>query len=91
VPAVLVGSLLSSRVPDRYVRPVIAFAIYASGLKYVGLSTTTLGWVLCASLLAGAIAWLTLARPWEPTDTAVPEAAEADADPEPSVISAIGE
>ena len=36
VPAVLVGSLLSSSVPDRYVRPAIAFVIFASGLKYVG-------------------------------------------------------
>jgi uncharacterized membrane protein YfcA len=64
VPAVLVGSLLSSSVPDRFVRPVIAFAIYASGLKYVGLATTTLGWVLCGSLLAGGVAWLVIARPW---------------------------
>jgi uncharacterized protein len=64
VPAVLVGSLLSSRVPDRFVRPVIAFAIYASGLKYVGLATATLGWVLCASLFAGGVAWLVVARPW---------------------------
>jgi hypothetical protein len=64
VPAVLVGSLLSSSVPDRYVRPAIAFAIFASGLKYVGVATTTLGWVLCATLLAGAVAWLRVARPW---------------------------
>ena len=48
VPAVLVGSLLSSSVPDRYIRPAIAFVIFASGLKYVGLGTTALGWTLCA-------------------------------------------
>ena len=64
VPAVLIGSFLSSSVPDRYVRPAIAFAIFASGLKYVGVATTTLGWVLCATLLAGGSAWLWLARPW---------------------------
>src|SRR5579871_4714642 len=64
VPAVLVGSLLSSRVPDRYVRPAIAFVILASGLKYVGLGTTALGWTLCAILLAAAAAWLERARPW---------------------------
>jgi uncharacterized membrane protein YfcA len=64
VPAVLVGSLLSSRVPDRYVRPVIAFVIFASGLKYVGVATTTLGWILCLTLLAGAVAWMAVARPW---------------------------
>jgi uncharacterized protein len=65
VPAVLVGSLFSSSVPDRYVRPAIAFVIFASGLKYVGLDTTALGWVLCAMLLAGASAWLLTTRPWQ--------------------------
>jgi hypothetical protein len=65
VPAVLVGSLFSSRVPDRYVRPAIAFVIFASGLKYVGLETTALGWVLCAVLLAGASLWVMTARPWQ--------------------------
>ena len=33
VPAVLIGSLLSSRAPDRYIRPAITFVIFASGLK----------------------------------------------------------
>lgn len=64
VPAVLVGSLLSSTIPDRYIRPAIAFVIFASGLKYVGVATTTLGWILCAVLLAGATVWLLRARPW---------------------------
>jgi hypothetical protein len=54
VPAVLIGSMLSSTVPDRYIRPVIAFVIFASGLKYVGLATTALGWTLVVVLLAGA-------------------------------------
>lgn len=59
VPAVFIGSLLSSSVPDRYIRPAIAFVILASGLKYVGLSTTALGWTLFGVLLAGAgfVAW----------------------------------
>jgi uncharacterized protein len=65
VPAVLVGSMLSSTVPDRYVRPAIAFVIFASGLKYVGLQTTALGWTLCATLLAAAVLWLVFARPWQ--------------------------
>ena len=64
VPAVLVGSLLSSSVPDRFIRPAIAFVIYASGLKYIGIKTTPLGWILCASLLVLGSAWLILARPW---------------------------
>jgi hypothetical protein len=63
VPAVFVGSLISSRAPDRYVRPVITFVIFASGLKYVGVGTTALGWILCTVLLAAAIAWLFYVRP----------------------------
>jgi uncharacterized membrane protein YfcA len=67
VPAVLVGSLVSSSVPDRYVRPVIAFVIFASGLKYVGLDTTTLGWALCGLLVLAAGVWLSRSRPWRTT------------------------
>jgi uncharacterized membrane protein YfcA len=63
VPAVLIGSLISSRAPDRFIRPVITFVIFASGLKYVGLSTTALGWVLGAALLAAGVYWLAYARP----------------------------
>jgi hypothetical protein len=61
---VLVGSLLSSSVPDRYIRPAIAFVIFASGLKYAGVGTTALGWILCGMLLAAGATWLVYARPW---------------------------
>jgi uncharacterized membrane protein YfcA len=64
VPAVLVGSFLSSRAPDRYVRPVITFVILASGLKYVGVGTTALGWLLVALLFLSGAAWLVYAKPW---------------------------
>ena len=64
VPAVVVGSFLSSRAPDRYIRPAITFVILASGLKYVGVGTTALGWILCAILLGAAAAYITVARPW---------------------------
>lgn len=67
VPAVLIGSLISSRAPDRIVRPVITFVIFASGLKYAGLGTTQLGWTLCATLLVAAIVWAVLTRPWNKT------------------------
>jgi uncharacterized membrane protein YfcA len=65
VPAVLVGSLFSSSAPDRYVRPVITFVVAASGLKYVGVGTTTLGWLLCAMLFGAAAIWLAYGRPWQ--------------------------
>jgi amino acid transporter len=54
VPAVVVGSILSSRAPDKYIRPVITFVILGSGLKYAGLPTTALGWVLCGVVVAAA-------------------------------------
>jgi hypothetical protein len=57
VPGAFAGSLLSSRAPDRYIRPAITFVIFASGLKYVGVGTIALGWIL-ACLLAGALLWL---------------------------------
>ncbi len=65
VPAVLVGAFFSSRAPDRFIRPAITFVIFASGLKYVGLSNTALGWVLCAVLLAAGTTWLVVVRPWQ--------------------------
>jgi uncharacterized protein len=64
VPAVLIGSMLSSRAPDRYLRPIITFVIFASGLKYAGVGTTALGWTLAAVLLVVAAVWLAVARPW---------------------------
>jgi uncharacterized membrane protein YfcA len=63
VPAVFVGSLISSRAPDRYVRPVITFVIFASGLKYVGLGTTALGWVLLAVAVGAGAYWIAYVRP----------------------------
>ena len=73
VPAVFVGSLLSSSVPDKYIRPAIAFVIFASGLKYVGVGTKALGWTLCGVLLSAAVAWMALARPWESATQAADE------------------
>ena len=90
VPAVLIGSMLSSSIPDRYVRPVIAFVIFASGLKYIGVSTTPLGWILCATLLAASIAWLAIARPWTSWSRAG-DGFETDGRPQPPVEPIPGE
>jgi len=64
VPAVIVGSFLSSRAPEKYIRPAITFVIFASGLKYVGLGTTALGWVMVATLFSGGMAWCVVEQPW---------------------------
>jgi uncharacterized membrane protein YfcA len=73
VPAVFIGSLVSSSAPDRYVRPAITFVIFASGLKYVGLGVTALGWVLCGVLVLAGSAWLYLTRPWRRPADPVPD------------------
>jgi hypothetical protein len=73
VPAVLVGSFLSSRAPDRYIRPAITFVILASGLKYVGVGTTALGWILCSVLLVAGAAWLAYAQPWRKDESPAPD------------------
>lgn len=65
VPAVLVGAFLSSRAPDKFIRPAITFVIFASGLKYIGVGTTALGWVLSATVLGAALIWLAYVRPWK--------------------------
>ncbi|HEY1989412.1 MAG TPA: sulfite exporter TauE/SafE family protein [Acidimicrobiales bacterium] len=83
IPAVIVGSFLSSRAPDRYIRPLITFVVLASGLKYVGLSTTALGWILCGILLVAGGAWLAQTRPWQSQDTDQEE--RIDTGPESSV------
>jgi uncharacterized membrane protein YfcA len=85
VPAVLIGSLFSSSAPDRYVRPVIMFVITASGLKYVGLGTTELGWVLCGILLAGTGAWLVTRKPWRTATVMPPGQRPTDVTPRPDL------
>jgi uncharacterized membrane protein YfcA len=81
IPAVLVGSVLSSRAPDRVIRPVITFVIMASGLKYIGVGNKTLGWSLVGILFAGFAGWLLLSKPWSSTP-------KAPADDEPSSAAA---
>ena len=74
------GSLFSSSAPDRYVRPAITFVIAASGLKYVGVDTTTLGWLLCAALLLTGSLWLAIAQPWRRPEEREAAAAASEAD-----------
>jgi uncharacterized protein len=85
VPAVLAGSFLSSRAPDKYIRPVITFVIFASGLKYVGVPTTALGITLGAVLVAGLVFWLVRAQPWNRREPAAAVAGQAS--PHPSAAN----
>ncbi|MGH9295737.1 MAG: sulfite exporter TauE/SafE family protein, partial [Acidimicrobiales bacterium] len=62
-PGALLGALVSSRVPDRYLRPLIVVAVLASGLKYAGVPTTALFFCLVAVVAGAAVIWATTARP----------------------------
>jgi uncharacterized protein len=64
VPAVLIGSYFSSHAPDRLIRPIITFVIFASGLKYVGVPTTALGIILAAVAVVVISGWLIRSQPW---------------------------
>jgi uncharacterized membrane protein YfcA len=79
VPAVLIGSFLSSRAPDRYIRPIITFVIFASGLKYVGVPTTALGIILGTVLAAALVFWLVRVQPWHRRRPAAAGAADESA------------
>lgn len=61
VPAVFVGSLLSSRAPDRLVRPIVTAVIVVSGLKYVGVGPAGLAAVGVAAAAMGAL-WFLVSR-----------------------------
>jgi uncharacterized membrane protein YfcA len=80
VPAVLIGSLLSSRAPDKYIRPAITFVIFASGLKYVGVPARPLGFAMGGVLVAGAAYAVCLRRKATAQE---PAPARAEAAPEP--------
>ena len=77
VPAVLVGSLLSSRINDRYLRPAILLVIMASGLKYVGVATTPLAWAVGLFLVAILVNWVLRGVPWPRTRLAPSPATDA--------------
>src|SRR5438270_222496 len=63
VPAVLIGSMLSSRATDQWLRPVIFCVILASGLKYIGLQYVPLASTVgVAAALVGTDTLLTAAR-----------------------------
>src|SRR5262249_13624744 len=57
VPAVLVGSLLSSRAPDKCIGRAVSLASAAVGLKCVVGATYSLGFVKGGIQLGGAVYW----------------------------------
>lgn len=84
IPAVFIGSLLSSRATDRILRPAISIVVLATGLRYLGLSTAPLAWTLLAVLVAAIGGYLVRIRPGRQRHLApdpVPEAATGPGPP----------
>ena len=90
IPAVLVGSFLSSRAPDKVIRPIITFVIFASGLKYIGVGTTALGWILVVVVLGGLLTWLAIAKPWRNGSAATSSAATSTEKPSNQLSNGVG-
>lgn len=65
VPAVIIGSLISSRGTGHLVRPIITGVVLLSGLKYVGLSIDALGLAAIPTIVVVTLAILR-ARSWDP-------------------------
>jgi uncharacterized membrane protein YfcA len=59
---VILGALLSSRAPNRLIRPALAFLLLASALKLLDVPTRTVGAVLAVVAVAGLAGWIVTAR-----------------------------
>jgi uncharacterized protein len=61
LPGVYVGARVSSRAPDRLIRPVLVVVLTLSGLKLLGLASWILGVLI---LVAGVVAAIVAVRRW---------------------------
>ena len=62
VPGAWLGARISSRASGGFVRRVLAFVLFASSLKLLGVSNTTTGIILCVALLVGPATWFAIRR-----------------------------
>ncbi len=75
VPGVIIGAHVSSRAPDRIIRPILVLVLALSGLKLLDVPNEVLAAVLGAALAAGATSWFVSRRR---TAKAVPTTAPLD-------------
>lgn len=62
IPGVYLGAMMSSRAPGWIIRRALAVVLVASGLKLLGVPTTTLGIVMIAILVVGPLIWAQIRR-----------------------------
>ena len=57
IPGVIIGAHVSSRAPDKIIRPILVLVLALSGLKLLDVPNEVLAAVLGAALAAGATSW----------------------------------
>lgn len=62
VPGAWIGARISSRAPGGFVRRVLAFVLFASSLKLLGVSNSVTGIILSVALLLGPLTWFAIRR-----------------------------
>jgi uncharacterized membrane protein YfcA len=77
IPGVVIGAHISSRAPDRFIRPVLVLVLTLTGLKLLDVSNEVLLGLLIASIVAGGVASYVTRR----RAHARPEATGASASP----------
>ena len=71
LPGVYFGARLSSRTPDRVIRPALALVLVASALKLLGASTTAVSWTSLGLVALLAASFFAKRLRWQPPPPAV--------------------
>ena len=58
LPGVYIGAKVSTRAPDRVIRPVLVLVLFISALKLLGLSTSYLGLAIAGGLVMLAVVFV---------------------------------
>jgi uncharacterized membrane protein YfcA len=62
IPGVIIGAQISSRAPDRFIRPVLALVLTLTGLKLLDVPNEALLAIIVASVAGGGVVWFVRRR-----------------------------
>ena len=78
IPGVIIGAHISSRAPDRIIRPILVLVLALTGLKLLDVPNEVLGGILAGAIIAALATWFVRQRR-DATNRGLPEAPLADA------------